>query len=286
MKGVVHAFRKGFTLVELLVVVAIIILLAALLFPTLERARYKSRFAPCASNLRQIMAAATVFAGDNKGLYPGYKMNKGMPVPNRRRSYDNVASGLEPYVGGSVDWKKNKLFVCPQAMLWSKTLTNNTILTFYSTHWNSYLGLPSGLYGSYPNYSPKDPAESFYGPSGSRKFRAISGTWGGGDWDSPIAAQDNCHLNGTSQGAIVSGHMWGGLTVQTYGHGSGPCGWGWKVGAQYSANYAFADGSVQVFHFIHPGLNIGANTIVRVISSNGIGEDAPILPTVWLRTWP
>ncbi len=56
--------KRGFTLVELLVVVAVIALLAALLFPAFAQARAKARQAVCLSNLRQIGLAAEQYASD------------------------------------------------------------------------------------------------------------------------------------------------------------------------------------------------------------------------------
>ena len=50
--------RRAFTLVELLVAIAVVGVLAALVFPTLERSRESARTAACASNLRQLAAAA------------------------------------------------------------------------------------------------------------------------------------------------------------------------------------------------------------------------------------
>lgn len=65
-----RATHSGFTLVELLVVLAIIALLVALLLPTLTRAREASRRAICLSNCGQLARAALLYAGDNKDYLP------------------------------------------------------------------------------------------------------------------------------------------------------------------------------------------------------------------------
>jgi len=57
---------RGFTLVELLVVVAIIAILAALLLPTLAGAKASARSAACKSNLRQLGFALLGFTQDNE----------------------------------------------------------------------------------------------------------------------------------------------------------------------------------------------------------------------------
>jgi general secretion pathway protein G len=63
-------FRRAFTLVELLVVVAIVAILAALLLPAISRMGDNAKTAQSASNLRQLGAAAILFAGDNNGSLP------------------------------------------------------------------------------------------------------------------------------------------------------------------------------------------------------------------------
>jgi prepilin-type N-terminal cleavage/methylation domain-containing protein/prepilin-type processing-associated H-X9-DG protein len=60
----------AFTLVELLVVIAIISLLIAILIPSISRARYQSRTAQCASNMRQICQGMYTYAVDNKNRFP------------------------------------------------------------------------------------------------------------------------------------------------------------------------------------------------------------------------
>jgi prepilin-type N-terminal cleavage/methylation domain-containing protein len=64
------AARRAFTLIELLVVIAIIAILAAMLLPALARAKSSAAKAKCSSNLKQLGAAITLFAGDNSDTYP------------------------------------------------------------------------------------------------------------------------------------------------------------------------------------------------------------------------
>ncbi len=70
--------RRAFTLVELLVAIAVVGVLAALVFPTLERSRESARAAACASNLRQLAAAALSYAGEHRGQFPwGMRIESG-----------------------------------------------------------------------------------------------------------------------------------------------------------------------------------------------------------------
>jgi prepilin-type N-terminal cleavage/methylation domain-containing protein/prepilin-type processing-associated H-X9-DG protein len=68
--GTQHRVRRGFTLVELLVVVSIVGLLVALLLPAVQAAREVARRSKCALNLKQIALATTSYADVWGGTLP------------------------------------------------------------------------------------------------------------------------------------------------------------------------------------------------------------------------
>lgn len=76
--------RKGFTLVELLVVIGIIALLISILLPTLNRAREAANRIKCGSNIRQIGQALRAYAIDDvrSGAFPRTYYSAGTQVTN------------------------------------------------------------------------------------------------------------------------------------------------------------------------------------------------------------
>jgi len=67
--------KKAFTLIELLIVIAVIAVLMSILLPVFSRVKEQARRTKCASNLRQHVYALTMYAHDNSGRLP-----VGMPV--------------------------------------------------------------------------------------------------------------------------------------------------------------------------------------------------------------
>jgi len=101
----------SFSLVELLIVIAIIAILAAMLFPVLAAAKQRAWTIQCVSNLRQIGVAMKVFADENEGLYPesGTDIHWGtvdIPPPN--------GSGKPSWMEQIVSYVQNtNVYNCP-----------------------------------------------------------------------------------------------------------------------------------------------------------------------------
>jgi len=90
----IRKVRAGFTLVELLVVIAVIAVLAALLLPALSKAKERALGAQCLSNTRQLTFAWMLYADDHRGHLPYNIGGTGTDRGLGARSPLNWANGI------------------------------------------------------------------------------------------------------------------------------------------------------------------------------------------------
>ena len=81
--------RRGFTLVELLVVIGVIALLIAILLPTLSRSRQAARATVCAAQLKQLSAGLLLYANENGSRFV---VSQWSETPGATRAWDFITT--------------------------------------------------------------------------------------------------------------------------------------------------------------------------------------------------
>src|SRR5580658_8551571 len=106
--------RRAFTLIEVLTVLGIICVLAALLFPVMGWANTRALHTTCADNLRQLGVAEHLYAGDHDGWVPpattaadGFFIFFNATPAQVAASPGVLRNALGPYV------KSNDVWYCP-----------------------------------------------------------------------------------------------------------------------------------------------------------------------------
>ncbi|WDE96474.1 prepilin-type N-terminal cleavage/methylation domain-containing protein [Lentisphaera profundi] len=97
--------KQGFTLIELMVAIAIIAILASFLLPLLGKARKTARRAVCTSNFKQCGIAVISYANDHKGTMPKAIQDYS---PDYYKNYSDLRTLLGPYLSDSFS-----VWMCP-----------------------------------------------------------------------------------------------------------------------------------------------------------------------------
>jgi prepilin-type N-terminal cleavage/methylation domain-containing protein/prepilin-type processing-associated H-X9-DG protein len=112
----------GFTLIEVLVVIGIISVLVAMLFPAFSRVREQARRVTCASNIRQLVITQQNYADENRGWY--------LDMGNEDKSFNSVQNNnrqttyfIHPGPLGVLQTKyklSRQMFYCPSNPDWNQ----------------------------------------------------------------------------------------------------------------------------------------------------------------------
>jgi prepilin-type N-terminal cleavage/methylation domain-containing protein/prepilin-type processing-associated H-X9-DG protein len=143
--------KRGFTLLELLVVMAIIAVLAALLLPSMNRAKNAARRATCQAIQRQWGFALSLYQAENGNNMPRHSLGTSSPTDWTQVAsadaddvwYNELPRSLGWRAAGDYQlnraafYQKDSLFFCPMAKMPPSPGSSNVVL--FSTAMNSRL---------------------------------------------------------------------------------------------------------------------------------------------------
>lgn len=214
--------RRAFTLVELLVVVAILALLIATLLPAMKQAQEVARMTVCASNERTLLLAALMYAGSDDGRLPPH-------ASGYDPSYGYIPHYWDWYLSTTISQTYNyRVFCCPQTLM-------NPVSTYKPPQPRTYRYNAQITGGSHPPMAPSMPLGSIR------------------DAGRVILFSEDVYVSGydTLNGWTLRG--WGDVVVaHDYDHSN------WVPTAhgrpfKGSGNFAFVDGHVAAYHYYDGG---------------------------------
>ncbi len=216
---------RGFTLVELLVVIGIIAVLISILMPALSKARASAQLVACSSNLRQIGMGWLMYANEYRGYWPTLGRDPGGHV-NKTYEGLHLEELLAPYTG--IKAKQNGqdrqvgggIWICPASgiAVFPRAMYNN---------WPGYGGFPqvnstkntyTGLYYHWVRHWAMDRTEDGWRPSWRQSYfkkpygvpmhfcsvlRHGTGDIGSGSWHGPNGSYGRPTLFADGHAAVL-----------------------------------------------------------------------------------
>ena len=133
--------RTAFTLIELIVVVAVIALLTAVLAPALSRVRRNTRSVVCVSNIRQLLLAMSIYEQENHTFPPGFDDLTYGTVPPPGGYIGDASRDLQGwwwfhYLGGIMrDRSENSsVMICPSRDMRHPSVKANLLCSNYGVN--------------------------------------------------------------------------------------------------------------------------------------------------------
>jgi prepilin-type N-terminal cleavage/methylation domain-containing protein len=211
--------RRGFTLVELLVVIAVIAVLAAVLFPVFAKAREHARKSRCRHNIHQIVIAIRMYLDDSDGYMCPYD------DPGRENADSGHAFGYCMYLL-RLYYKDKGIWVCPsghqlgqgwdkwsdrrypfrpERMTYKDPKTGEEFYTNYEIGFDQWRGNTLSEHNLYEDYGPH---------SGIQLVMDYPCNWGANQgpaerytWETEVVQQERrSHKNGCLVGKL-DGHV-------------------------------------------------------------------------------
>lgn len=190
--------RSIFTLVEMLVVIAIISILASLLMPTLQKTLKSSRGLFCQSNLRQNASAMHMYVNDNAGFFPN-QYRQGTPDYTNQPQYwiaiyQNITTPKQSALWCPEDTRSGGARYNALSFPGYKNANGSSNLpTSYSTHQKA----SSARYGIFNNTATGKPFSmaSCRQPSITMLMCEANGFWYKSMWDGDFIIMHNGAVN-------------------------------------------------------------------------------------------
>jgi len=154
---------RAFTLIELLTVIAIIGILAAIIIPTVGKVKESAKTSQCISNLRQVALALQLCANDNRGYLP----------PANAASTDTYwfTAGIS---GSTLNWSLNPRFTSMLPAKKDATGSRNSVITCPSNNYDEVSGNSVTVSHTYAMGSGAMGLNSFNNDSNQSISRALS----------------------------------------------------------------------------------------------------------------